>query len=67
MVITWKKENTYTRKSRKDSELQVTIELTTLQVLGRMLYGEQGRNLIIITPATEDCIGDLLEIGRPSA
>ena len=59
----------YTRK------LLVRIELTTLRVLVRMLlplsnwtlYGDQGRNLIIITPVIEDCTGDLLEIGRPVA
>ena len=35
----------------------------TTELLG--LYGEQGRNSIIITPATEEWIGDLLEVGRP--
>ena len=29
-----------------------------------MLYGEQGRNLIITIPVIEDCIGDLVEIDR---
>ena len=29
-----------------------------------MLCGEQGRNLIIAIPVIEDCIGDLVKIGR---
>ena len=63
------------QKAPKKSKLQVRIELTTLRVLVRMLqplsywrlYGVQGQNLIITTPVKEDCIGELLEIGRPPA
>ena len=56
--IIWKKENSHTRKLRKNSELQgENIELMTLQVLvwtlqplsHWRLYGKQGQNLIITT------------------
>ena len=76
MRLIWKKDNFYTRKLRKNSELQVRIKLTTLWVLFctlqplsyRRLYGEQGRNFIIITtPVIEDCIRDFLEISCPPA
>ena len=49
-----KKEITNNRKLRKNSELEVRIELTTLRVLVWTLYwrlyGEQGRKLIINRP-----------------
>ena len=38
----------------------------TTELLWR-LYSEQGQNLIITTPVKEECIGKLLEIGRPPA
>ena len=34
--LIWKKENSYTRTVRKNSEPQVRIKLTTLRVLVRM-------------------------------
>ena len=59
----WRKENSNTRKLRKSFEI-VRIELTTLRVLVRMLlpytywklYGTQGQNLIMITPAMQTAV-----------
>lgn len=51
----------------EEGEIKHQIAQKNFQDPGENQTHEQGRNLIIITPAIEDCIGDLLEASRPPA